>query len=106
MRAGRLRHLVQIQSAVDTRTSTGRPTRTWSTEDEVWASIKPLSGAESVDALGKEGQVGYDIRIRYRDDVKPKQRIVHDGRYMEIVSVHNMWERGRELSIMAREVTD
>lgn len=65
----------------------------------------PLSGNEQITALANEGNVTHRIRMRYTAGIKPKMRLVSEGRTFEIMSVV---ERGRreEHELMASEVVD
>ena len=103
MRAGRLRHKVSIQSATEARDAHGGVTRSWSESASVWASIEPLSGRELSEARQIAAETTHRIRLRYLSSLAPDQRIVHDSRTFEIVSIANVEERNREMVVLAKE---
>lgn len=83
MRGGPLRHVVDLQEQVETRTPTGSVVVAWETFKSVRASIEPVSGKERY--LGDQIRADATTRImlRYASDVwprlTPKCRIVHQA---------------------------
>ena len=53
---------------------------------EVWAKILPLSGKISDTTPEKINSVTYRITIRYRNDIKPDDKIIWRGKILEIVT--------------------
>jgi SPP1 family predicted phage head-tail adaptor len=104
MRAGRLRHRVQIQAATDTRASDGSLTRTWATVATRWASVEPLNGRELYYAQQVQPLVSVQVTMRYYDGLTPAHRLYWDSRAFEIASVTSTNERGREHVVMCTEV--
>lgn len=111
MRAGPLRHRVQIQNATQTQdAASGWTTDTWTGTDKVWASIEPLSGRERFEAQQVTPEVTHKIRIRWRDDITidPDSRVVgktnpYNGTTFNVHAVLNQMGRSRELVILAKE---
>lgn len=97
--------LATVQTPTESANAIGEPILTWSTFATRWIAILPLSGTEQITALANEGNVTHRIRMRYTAGLKPKMRLVSDGRTFEIMSVV---ERGRreEHELMASEVVD
>ena len=60
MRAGRLRHTVEIQRATEAADATGQMIKTWSTIATRKAEIIPLSGDEYMDAQQIQSMRYYD----------------------------------------------
>jgi SPP1 family predicted phage head-tail adaptor len=98
-------HLAVVQTPAESANAIGEPILTWSTFATRWVAILPLSGNEQITALANEGNVTHRIRMRYTAGIKPKMRLVSEGRTFEIMSVV---ERGRreEHELMASEVVD
>jgi SPP1 family predicted phage head-tail adaptor len=98
-------HLAVVQTPTESANAIGEPILTWSTFATRWVAILPLSGNEQITALANEGNVTHRIRMRYTAGIKPKMRLVSEGRTFEIMSVV---ERGRreEHELMASEVVD
>ena len=94
-----------IESPTEGTNSIGEPTFTYSTFATRWIALLPLSGAERVASMHNEGTVTHRVRMRYTSGLKPKMRLVSDGRTFEIDSVV---ERGRreEHELLVTEVVD
>lgn len=103
MRAGKLRHWITIQTRTDTRDSYGEPISTWTTFDQVWASIEPIAGREYFASKETRSQSTHRMRIRYRSGITTKMRISWDSRLFDIESILNTEERDRELILMCVE---
>ena len=86
MRAGSLRHRVRIQQLVIARTTTGSTGSDWADLCTVWAEVKGVSGRAFLAASAEQSEVTFDIRIRYRDDVMARMRVVHKAQTLEIVA--------------------
>lgn len=102
---GKMRRKIMIQSLDGTPTADGATADTATLEMTTWASIEPLRGNEAWLAGQQQDLVTHRIRMRYRNDVTAKMRAVYGGRHFNFVSVRNIDEIGRELEIMAVEVT-
>ena len=108
MRAGKLRHVVQIQVRSDTPTSSGQRAFSWSTFATVRASVEPLAGREFYAAQAQErgDRVNTRFRLRYLAGLKPRMRIVWDGRWFDITSIIQMRGLRHELVVMAQELVE
>jgi SPP1 family predicted phage head-tail adaptor len=102
-RAGQLRHRLNLQAATETRDSFGGVVLTWSTIATVWGSIEPLSGRELFAAQQVNALISARIRIRYRDDVNARMRVVHEAKSYDIQSVIDPETRHVELELMCAE---
>lgn len=105
LKSGLMDHLCTVQTPTEGTNSIGEPTFTYSTFAMRWIALLPLSGAERVASLQNEGTVTHRVRMRYTSGLKPKMRLVSDGRTFEIDSVV---ERGRreEHELLVTEVVD
>lgn len=78
MRAGSLRHRVQVQRALAPRRTTSGAFETdyepWFT---AWAAIEPLTPREFWAAQQIQSEITTRIRIRYRPGLNAKLRVLH-----------------------------
>lgn len=100
MQAGRLDRRIRIEEATTSADSFGQPLETWALVAEVWAELAPLKGGERWMAQQVTAETTTRFRIRYRDDVTEKMRIVYDGAEYDIASVTEIGRR-EGLEIMA-----
>lgn len=105
MKTGELDTKAVIQQPVEVRNNLGEFTLTWSDWATRYIALLPLSGNEVINALAIEATVTHRIRMRFTDGLKPKYRVVAEGRTFEIVSV---LEKGRrvEHELLVTEVVD
>ena len=105
MRAGQLRQRVSIQVATETRdTHGGFVPQSWTTVETVRASVEPLTGREFIQAQAQDSTITHKVRMRFAG-VTSKNRLLFDGRALNVIAVMNKDERNRELEIMCAEVT-
>lgn len=106
IRAGNLRHRIDIQESTDVPDGMGGSTLTWASVSgmgSVPAAIWPVSSKEILDAMKQELQITHKIRIRYRAGLTSKNRIVFGSRVFNIISIINADEKGRQIDILAIE---
>jgi len=105
LKAGIMDQKAEIQTPTEGVNSIGEPTFTYLAFATRWIALLPLSGAERVASLQNEGTVTHRVRMRYTPGLKPKMRLVSEGRTFEIDSVV---ERGRreEHELLVTEVVD
>ena len=105
LKAGIMDQQAEIQTPTEGVNSIGEPTFTYSAFATRWMALLPLSGAERIASLQNEGTVTHRVRMRYTPGLKPKMRLVSEGRTFEIDSVV---ERGRreEHELLVTEVVD
>ena len=105
LKSGIMDQKATIQTPTEGTNSIGEPTFTYSTFATRWMALLPVSGAERVASLQNEGTVTHRVRMRYTSGLKPKMRLVSEGRTFEIDSVV---ERGRreEHELLVTEVVD
>ena len=87
MRAGELRHRVEIQSKSVTRNDLGEEVITWNTVATVWAAVVPVFGSEAVDNSAREATATHQVRIRRRTDVTPVMRVVYGAKEFDVQHV-------------------
>lgn len=103
--SGVMDHLAVIQTPADSVNAIGEPVLTYTTFAARYVALLPMSGNEQMNAMATQGTVMHRLRLRYTAGLKPKMRIVTEGRTFEIMSV---LERGRrvEHEVLAVEVVD
>ena len=104
MRAGKLRQRLVIQAATETKNDFGEPIKTWADWATVWGAVEPLRGRELWAAREKQARLDTRIRIRYREGVTPKMRVVFGDHIYEIDSVIDEEMRHANLQLMCWEV--
>ncbi len=97
MSIGDLRHKIQIQEPIRSEDGGGGGEIAWRYVAEVWAKIVPISGREDVNAEKRRGRISHMVTLRWRQGVRPTQRIVHGTRVLHIESVNDPGERRRWL---------
>lgn len=109
MKAGSLRHVIDIQQRTLTADAYGGREREWDEDEpfakEIYASVEPLSGSEQWRADQVQASVTHKVTIRYLAGVTSKMRIKFGERYLKIASVKNLDERNRTLEVMCTEQT-
>lgn len=105
MRAGSLRHAIDIQYVTETQDVYGAVVETWSKLATVRAGIFQLSGREFFAAKQVNSDITTKLVIRYHDELGPKMRAVIQGtrRYFDFQAVVDKSGMGRELEILAIE---
>ena len=113
MRAGWLRHRVEILAKEASQNSFGEEVVAWVTVATVWASVEPLRGREYIEAKQGQVEVSHRVGMRHWLEVGPEMRLRLEvgptgvgGRVLEIVSVINPLERGERLELMCREMVE
>lgn len=100
MRAGLLRHKIEIEQVTETRTSSGAVTETWAVFATVRARVESLTGREYFAAQQVQAENQKRFTIRYIPGITYKMRIKYNSNYYDITSIINPDERNRELILM------
>ena len=78
---GKLIHRVRLQSRVETsRGSAGGVIESWTTDDTLWANVRPVSGRERLAGLQLAASTTHTVRLRFKATITPKMRLLHDIR--------------------------
>jgi SPP1 family predicted phage head-tail adaptor len=103
MRAGRLDQRVTIERQGTGYDAWGQPLPgVWEPVATVWAAVEPLNGREFFAASAVQSEVSTRIRIRYRPGLSPVDRVNHEGRVHDILTIINPRSANRELVLMCR----
>lgn len=106
MRAGNLRHRLEVQEPVEGRRTTGGVATQWVTLSTRWASIEPLRGREQITAMQLQSRVTHRITMRHFEGLTSHHRLVEGSRVFHIVGVTNHMELDRMTEVMAEERVD
>ena len=98
---GELRTRVVIEAASRDSDGGGGSDITWETVAEVWAAVRPTSGSESLALDRVAGRTGYEIYMRYRNDVSPAMRLREGSRIYDISAVFDPDGRRQWLRCLA-----
>ena len=106
IRAGKLRHSVEVQENQPTQDATGQEIENWVTVAKVWARIHPKKGREFIDSDQlKATEVTHMIDFRYLPLLTTKHRLFVDkARAFEIDQALNEDEREIMHNIRAKEI--
>ena len=104
MSSGELRFFVEIQSISASTPSAGDYSQpTWVKHADAYASIQSMAGKESSD--GFDSTLGRaQIKIRYRNDITNKMRVVYDGVNYEIQDNFGLHGRRKYLMMVVKVV--
>lgn len=103
MRGGKLRRLVTIQRRNATQDTFGQSIPDWTDVLVCWASIEALSGRELVTAQAINAATTHEVVLRYAQGISAAMRILYGTRAFEILSVLNIDERNRQLTLAVSE---
>jgi SPP1 family predicted phage head-tail adaptor len=106
VRAGLLRHRVELQKRDPAFDAYGQPVENWITYAVTQASVDPVSGQEFLALLQAGTKVTHRVRIRYRLGVAGTDRVLYQGRALDVQVPMNMGERNREIEFLCEERTD
>lgn len=101
MKAGKLRHKVDIEHKTNVEEDLGGVSEEWALfAKNRWASIEALRGRELFTAQQVNSEVTYKITMRYLPGIVPDMRIHYKGDYYSILYVINIEERNVTLELM------
>ena len=101
MIAGRLRHVIAIQSKAFTTDAWGGQVEAWTNfATGIRAEVNPLSGRELIASQAAQSATTCRFKIRYMAGVKQAMRVVYGGQYYNISAVVDVDGRQRELHLM------
>ncbi len=103
-RAGKRRHLLQVQAPTQVQDSCGDTSSTWATAVTRWASVEPSGGSETEQAGKTISGVTHTVEMRYYAGLTPKHRLLWGTRVLQIEGAVNTEEIGVEHVLSCREV--
>lgn len=108
MRAGNLRHSIQIQARTDSRDAQNMPVTAWNTIATVRAEINPTSGRERLAADAGRAEISHIVSIRYQAQFADPLamaacRILYGSRIFNITSSRDIDERHFDIELTCSE---
>lgn len=107
MRAGKLRHRVEIQVPSKSENPQGETVQGWTSIGMEWAAIEAISkkthGGEGFVAAQVLATYSHMMTMRYRADVGPRCRILFGQRIFNVSSVDNVDQRNISLTVYVDE---
>lgn len=102
MQAGRLNQRVLIERYTEGQDEIGQPVMEWVPLTTVWAAVEPLNGREFITADAGQSEITTRIRLRYRAELQPTDRINHESTLYDIQSIINPRSGDAELVLMCK----
>ncbi|MBM7064826.1 phage head closure protein [Neisseria elongata] len=87
MKAGQLRHRVEILQRVKEKDKSGATVMVWRPLCKVWADVRHISGSETMKHDVLSASVRASVRIRWREDITPDMRVKIGGKPYAIRAV-------------------
>lgn len=103
MRAGRLKHRGDLQSATETEDAYGEQAQVWATYATRWMAIEPLGGREILDGQQIKADLTHRVLMRGGITVEHKHRIKFGDRILNIEHIRDRNEVGAELELLCIE---
>jgi SPP1 family predicted phage head-tail adaptor len=105
MRSGMFNKYVTIQRKTYTRSSLGEETLTWTNEDSVWVSIRPIGSTrrEFLAMQQVQSDVTHMVTMRFRYGITPDKRILYNHRILTIQNVIDPGERHETIVCYCKE---
>lgn len=111
LHSGMLRQRVTLQRRITTPDGYGGTTESWAADPatKVAADLKPMSGTEAYLAMRIAPTATYRLYIRFRADANgnpyytPGDRVLHQGRYFNILSVFDVETEARWIQMLLQE---
>ncbi len=106
MRAGLLRHRIDLYAPTRARDAYGSVDTTWvSKATDVPANVRDPVGQNYYAAAQENLKVVPEIRIRWRRDVTETWRVVFGNRTIEVVHAQDPDGRQKEMVLYCKEIT-
>lgn len=106
MRAGRLRHVVVLQSPGGSQNSIGQRDTLWTDVVTAKAGIEPMKASEIIAAAQNHMIVTHRVVIRHDsllDDMTNEWRVLFGTRAFDIQGIRNINERNRSYELLCNE---
>ncbi|KLU66753.1 phage head-tail joining protein [Desulfosporosinus acididurans] len=91
IKAGELRHKIEVQKYVRVKNEVGEETKEWQLYKKIWAKFANanIRGQLEQAAEKKTAKIFYKIVIRFRSDIDTTMRVVYGGKTYNIDHVDN-----------------
>jgi len=105
MRSGMFNKELTIQYKVYARSTLGEETLTWTTEDTIWANIRPIGSTkrEYLAMQQVQADVTHMVTMRHRWGLTPDKRFKYGNRILTIQQVIDVGEHHETLVCYCKE---
>ena len=105
MKAGWMRHSIQIQAPTRVVDAGGGVSITWATiaNGTVQAQIQPLASSETMQSDQLQDYTSHKLTLRWLPGVTTGHRVLFGARWFDIKSVVDVQERHHDMVILAQE---
>ena len=103
VRAGDLRHRVEVQTRAVTQDTFGDSINTWSFENHRWASIRQLTARELEIHSRPEAVATHRIQMRHYAGFSVTNRLLYKGRDFNVISSNDEWEKVHSTVLIVSE---
>jgi len=86
MKAGQLRHRIDLQTRMDSVDSIGQPSTSWTSTAFLWGDVRYLSGLSAIKAGADTSTSKVSIRVRH-GAFNAGQRVVYGNEIFDIQAV-------------------
>ncbi len=102
--AGIMRHRIDIETLVDEQDELGQPSLEFTTTaTSVPAQVLPAGGTEAFASRQLNPEITHVVRMRYYGGLGPKNRLLWEGKYLDIRAAENPDGRRVEHRVMCVE---
>ena len=71
----------------------------------LWARVRSLTGRQGTSADGRAVEISHAVVLRFRNDIRPGDRLVYRGRNLDVVSAADLNGRRAYLSCACSETS-
>lgn len=100
---GRFRDVLELQRRTDDQSALGGSKPTWTTYATVRGQLVQLRGRALESANIVDTRVNTSVTIHHQADVRPQDRVVHDGDTYDVIGVVNVGGRRRLLELLCEQ---
>ena len=103
MRAGKLRHRVEVLQPATAQDSFGEVTPGWKLVGRRWAEVTPITGTDKLVRDQYRQAATHRVRLRFMEGLTVRHLIRHGGRDLHILSLVNVDEQDAEMLLDCEE---
>ena len=92
--ASELVHRITIQTKVETADGEGGFSDVWVDSSTVWAAVLPIRATQRAQYASVSVEATHIVKVRGDVSVSETQRIKFNNRYLDILTVENIQEKG------------
>ena len=102
---GTLTDRVQLKRREMTGESEGGHVALFVPVASLWARVRSLNGRQGTSADGRAVEISHAVVFRFRNDIKPGDRVIYRGRNLDVVSAADLNGRRAYLSCACSETS-